>query len=160
MRPKIFPTQWSSKLAPRRNGPFKVLEKIKDNAYHIDLPDEFKISNAFNVADLNPFDARDTVLRTEPSQVEGMMRPSKPYTTYQLLGKGPSHATSSRSLEKISMVQYKSSDRGKHLRHMIIAIRRAQKKNYEAHLNRCQTTCSNELRLHFPRENPYLNTMF
>ncbi|KAK1613166.1 hypothetical protein QYE76_036839 [Lolium multiflorum] len=49
-----------SKLLPRGAGPYKVLAKINDNAYSIDLPiDEFGVSNSFNVADLTPYDGED-----------------------------------------------------------------------------------------------------
>ena len=44
-----------SKLLPRADGPFQVLEKINDNAYKIDLPREYGVSCTFNVADLKPY---------------------------------------------------------------------------------------------------------
>jgi hypothetical protein len=43
---------------PRAAGPFKVLTKINDNAYILDLPAEFGVSTSFNVADLKPYMAR------------------------------------------------------------------------------------------------------
>ena len=69
MRPERFPEERKSKLAPRGDGPFRVLEKIHDNAYKLELPGEFKVSPTFNVSDLAPYIADDEeVLRTEPSQ--------------------------------------------------------------------------------------------
>ncbi|XP_060185809.1 acyltransferase Pun1-like [Lycium barbarum] len=41
------------KLSPRGDGPFKVLEKINDNAYKIDLPSEYNVHNVFNVSDVS-----------------------------------------------------------------------------------------------------------
>lgn len=56
MRKERFPNQRLTKLHPRGDGPFQVLERINDNAYKLDLPSEFGISHTFNVADLSPFD--------------------------------------------------------------------------------------------------------
>src|SRR2546421_270667 len=71
MRPERFQNKRASKLAPRGDGPFKVLAKINDNAYHLDLPGEFNISHTFNVADLSPYDAGDSVLRSKPLEEGG-----------------------------------------------------------------------------------------
>ena len=43
MRPERFQNQRKSKLSPRGYGPFKILERINNNAYRLDLPGEFKI---------------------------------------------------------------------------------------------------------------------
>ena len=55
MRKERFPEQRKSKLQPRGDGPFQVLERINENAYKIDLPGEYGVSCSFNVADLTPF---------------------------------------------------------------------------------------------------------
>ena len=70
MRKERFPSQRRSKLLPRGDGPFQVLERINDNAYKLDLPGEYNVSATFNVTDLSPFDVGDD-LRTTPFQEEG-----------------------------------------------------------------------------------------
>jgi hypothetical protein len=55
MRKERFPNQRKSKLQPRGDGPFQVLERINDNAYKIDLPGEHGV-RTFKVADLTLFD--------------------------------------------------------------------------------------------------------
>ena len=68
MRKERFPEQRKSKLQPRGNGPFQVLERINDNAYKIDLPGEYNVSSTFNVSDLSLLDVEgESDLRTNPS---------------------------------------------------------------------------------------------
>ena len=70
MRKEWFPEQRCSKLLPRGDGPFQVLERINDNSYKLDLKGEYNISATFNVSDLTPFDA-GADLRKNPFQEEG-----------------------------------------------------------------------------------------
>jgi hypothetical protein len=55
LRKERFPDLRKSKLMPRVDGPFKVLEKINENAYKLDLPADFRVSLTFNIADLKPY---------------------------------------------------------------------------------------------------------
>ncbi|KAH0748608.1 hypothetical protein KY290_027840 [Solanum tuberosum] len=70
MRKERFPSKRKTKLDPRGSGPYKVLERIGDNAYKLDLPGEFQVSATFNVSDLSHFDA-DLNSRTNSLQEEG-----------------------------------------------------------------------------------------
>ena len=67
MREERFPAQRCSKLLPRGDDPFQVLERINDNAYKLDFPNEYNVSVSFNVTNLSPFDIGDN-LRTIPFQ--------------------------------------------------------------------------------------------
>jgi hypothetical protein len=40
-------------LIPKRDGPFQILERINDNTYKIDLPNEYGVIATFNVYDLS-----------------------------------------------------------------------------------------------------------
>ena len=55
LRKERFPQKRKSKLMPRADGPFEVLEKVSDNAYKVDLPGDYGVSCTFNVADLKPY---------------------------------------------------------------------------------------------------------
>ncbi|GJZ18567.1 hypothetical protein Tco_0554690 [Tanacetum coccineum] len=50
-----FPTGHFGKLKPRGDGPFRVLKKINDNAYKIELPSHYNVSTSFKVAGLSPY---------------------------------------------------------------------------------------------------------
>jgi hypothetical protein len=55
LRKDRFSVLRKSKLMPRADGPFKVLERINDNAYKLDLPVDFGVSPTFNIANLKPY---------------------------------------------------------------------------------------------------------
>jgi hypothetical protein len=80
LRKERFPKKRKSKLMPRGDGQFKVLAKIKDNAYKIDLPGVYGVIPTFNAADLSPFFG-DEVLESEDdsfSRGGRMMQTSHP----------------------------------------------------------------------------------
>ncbi|KAF8079589.1 hypothetical protein N665_1016s0001 [Sinapis alba] len=66
MRKDRFPAERKSKLMPRTDGPFKVLKRINNNAYQIDLEGKYNISSTFNVSDLIPYVADELDLRSNP----------------------------------------------------------------------------------------------
>ena len=56
MRKERFSAQRRSKVNPKGDGPFQILEKINDNAYKVALLSEYNVSATFNVVDLSLFD--------------------------------------------------------------------------------------------------------
>ncbi|XP_071708698.1 uncharacterized protein [Rutidosis leptorrhynchoides] len=55
LRKERFPAKRKNKLMPRAEGPFKVLEKVGDNAYKVELPGDTAVYSTFNVGDLMPY---------------------------------------------------------------------------------------------------------
>ncbi|KAL4296936.1 hypothetical protein GQ457_12G014780 [Hibiscus cannabinus] len=76
-----FPAQRKSKLSPRGDGPFQILEKINDNAYKIDLPEKYNVSATFNVSDLTLYEPGPD-LRTNRSQ-EGQHKLNKQHAKWE-----------------------------------------------------------------------------
>ena len=70
LRKDMFPELRKSKLMPRVDGPFKVLDKINDNAYKLELPVEFGVSPTFNIADLKPYLGEDDELPSRTTSVQ------------------------------------------------------------------------------------------
>jgi translation initiation factor IF-1 len=52
LRKEQFSEWRKSKLMSRAAGPTKILAKINDNAYKLELPPEFVVSPRFNISDL------------------------------------------------------------------------------------------------------------
>nr|GEX90232.1 putative nucleotidyltransferase, ribonuclease H [Tanacetum cinerariifolium] len=71
-----FPPGKYAKLKPRADGPFKVLKRISDNAYKIELPKSYEVSDIFNVTDLSlyyqDFESQD--LRTSLFKQGGFLK--------------------------------------------------------------------------------------
>jgi hypothetical protein len=55
MQKDHFTELQKSKLMSCAAGPFKVLEKINDNAYRLEVPADFGLSPTFNISDLRPY---------------------------------------------------------------------------------------------------------
>ena len=72
-----FPWDKFRKLKPKADGLFKVLKRIGKNSYKIELPENYRISPIFNIADLIPFhnhvDETNMDLRTslfQPGEID------------------------------------------------------------------------------------------
>jgi hypothetical protein len=70
LRKDRFPTLRRSKLMPRAAGPFKILTKLNNNAYVLDLPAEFGVSTSFNVADLKLYAGENEELPSRTTSVQ------------------------------------------------------------------------------------------
>ena len=55
MRKERFPSKCKSKIMPRSEGHFEILEQVGPDAYKVDLPGDYGISATINVADLRPY---------------------------------------------------------------------------------------------------------
>jgi hypothetical protein len=55
---------------PRADGSFKVLERINDNAYKLDLHVDFGVSPIFNITDLKPYLGEDDELESRMTQMQ------------------------------------------------------------------------------------------
>ncbi|KAK1664996.1 hypothetical protein QYE76_053155 [Lolium multiflorum] len=71
LRKDRFPALRKSKLMPRAAGPFKVLEKINDNAYKLELPAELgPVSPTFNIADLKPYFGEEDEIASRTTSIQ------------------------------------------------------------------------------------------
>jgi len=104
-----FPSKRKSKLMPRADGPFRIIEKVNENAYKVDLPGDYNVSATFNVKDLTPYldDDDDSDLRTNHFQPEaddvhhGNYNPScKAKTNMQEDSDGPMTRVRAKQLQR------------------------------------------------------------
>lgn len=55
LRKERFPGKRKSKLIPRAEGLFRVLERVGESAYTIELLGDYSVSSTFNMGDLAPY---------------------------------------------------------------------------------------------------------
>jgi hypothetical protein len=70
LRKDRFPDLRKSKLLPRVDGPFKVLERVNDNAYKLELHADCGVSPTFNIADLKPYLGEEDELESRTTQMQ------------------------------------------------------------------------------------------
>ncbi|KAK1631972.1 hypothetical protein QYE76_006287 [Lolium multiflorum] len=72
LRKDRFPQERNSKLKLPGDGPFKVLKRINDNAYVIDIPtSKYSVSNTFNVSDLSPYHEDEETIESRTTLSQG-----------------------------------------------------------------------------------------
>jgi len=71
MRKERFQSKRKSKIMPRFDGPFEILEQIGPNAYKVDLSGDYGVSATFNVADLRPHaDENEDILSLRSNSIQ------------------------------------------------------------------------------------------
>jgi hypothetical protein len=70
LKKERFPDLRKYKLMPRADGPFKVLEKINENAYKLNLSVDFRVSPTFNIVDLKPYLGEEDELESSMTQMQ------------------------------------------------------------------------------------------
>jgi hypothetical protein len=51
-------------------GPFKILAKINDNTYKLELPPEFGVSPSFNISDLRPYSREENEMLSRTTSMQ------------------------------------------------------------------------------------------
>lgn len=76
LRKGRFPQGNYSKLKNKNFGPCQIIRKISNNAYKVDLPTEFNMSDIFNISDLRkyypPIPIANSHLRTNVADEEAL----------------------------------------------------------------------------------------
>jgi hypothetical protein len=71
LRKERFPELRKFKLMSHVAGPFKILAKINDNAYKLELTPEFGVSPSFNISDLQPYLGEEDEIPSRTTSMQG-----------------------------------------------------------------------------------------
>nr|GEV47197.1 hypothetical protein [Tanacetum cinerariifolium] len=82
------------KLRPRTDGLYKVLKRINDNAYKIELPGRYNVSVTFNVGDLTPYVPTDNDVVTDSRSSPFYVGDDDAYTDHEPNDMGLPHIDS------------------------------------------------------------------
>jgi hypothetical protein len=85
---------------PRADGPFKILEKINDNAYKLDLLPEFGVSPTFNIPDLKPYLGEGDELESRTPPIQEGEDDEDINTIYTSTPRGPLTRAHARQLDR------------------------------------------------------------
>jgi hypothetical protein len=75
----------SKKLAPRRYGPFAIVEKISPVAYRIKLPHQMKIHDVFHVDLLAPFNQTENYGEAFPQPPPDLIEGEEEYEVEEII---------------------------------------------------------------------------
>ena len=70
MQKERFPNGAYGKLKQKKFGPCRVLQKLGQNAYHIELQEGFSISPTFNVSDLYLYHGEEEKILLKPTNIQ------------------------------------------------------------------------------------------
>lgn len=57
-----IPVGTYNKLMPKKTGPCRILNRINNNAYKVQLPTHVKTATVFNIEDLTPYKGEETLV--------------------------------------------------------------------------------------------------
>ena len=108
-------TLYHKKMAPKREGPFKIVEVLGPLTYQLELPSSWKIHDVFHATLLKPYQETETYGENYPRpppileegeelyEVEAILNHRKRGRTYQFLVKWSSYPVSKASWEPESL---------------------------------------------------------
>ena len=72
-----FPTNSYSKLSKRKIGPYKIIKKIGENTYVVDLPKHIGLDSTFNILDLYSYTGESVKEVSNNTKLEDELLPRR-----------------------------------------------------------------------------------